>query len=52
MDFAREEKTLRNMEVIVVGALGTVLKGLEKRLWELNIRGKSKPSSYSTGKIS
>ena len=43
LDLARELKNLLNMKVtvipIVVGALGMVPKGLEKRLEELGIRG-------------
>ena len=42
LDFARELKKLWNMKMmvvpIVVGALETVSKGLEKRLEELKIR--------------
>ena len=41
LNLARELKKLCNMKVmmipIVVGAFGTVPKGLEKRLWELKI---------------
>ena len=41
LDLARERKELWKMEVtvipIVVGALGTILKGLEKGLGELGI---------------
>ena len=44
MDLARELKMLWNMKVkvipIVVGALGTVPKGIEKVLENLEIRGR------------
>ena len=43
MDLAQELKKLRNMKrtvmPIVIGALGTVTKGLIKRLGDLEIRG-------------
>ena len=43
-DLASEQKKLRNMKVtvipIVIGVLGTVPKGLESRLEELEIRGR------------
>ena len=46
MDLARELKKLWNMKVImipiVVGALGTVFKGLEKRLVKLETQSKIK----------
>ena len=44
LDLARELKELWNMMAtvipIVVGALGTIPKGLEKRLWKLEMRGR------------
>ena len=44
LDLARNLKRLWNMKGIVIpivaGALGTVSKGLEKKLKELDIRGK------------
>ena len=44
LDFAWELKKLRNMKVtfipIVIGALGTVTKGLIKELEDLEIRGR------------
>ena len=47
LDLARELKKLWNMTVtvvpIMVGALGTVPKGLEKRLEELEIRRRIEP---------
>ena len=46
LDLARELKKLWNMRVkvlpIVIGALGTVPKGLEKSLSELRIKGRIK----------
>ena len=46
LDLARELKKVWNMKVtiipIVIGALGTVTKGLIKRLEDLEIRGRVK----------
>ena len=52
LDLARELKKLENMKMmvipIVVGALGTVPKGLEKRLLEMK---ESRPYRHGTFKI-
>ena len=46
LDLARDLKMLLNMKVtvmpVIVGTLGTVLKKLEKRLGEMEIRGRLK----------
>ena len=54
LDFARDLKTkLWNMKVIgilnVVGIIETVPKDLEKRLGELNIRGRTETAALGIG---
>ena len=52
LDLARELKKLWNMKMtfipIIIGALGTVTKGLIKRLEDLEIRGRVETIQTST----
>ena len=56
LDLARDLKKLWNMKVtvmpIVVGVLGMAPKGLERRLEELEIRGRIGHRNHSITKIS